>query len=241
MKLFTIIPTTLIKSSALAEPMFKNDVQRYLLENRPGFLSELLMLPNAQRDTGRLSGLAEIDGLMEDQNMSVRYPATHRGLSFGLGAIGGGLLGGLIGSKVSPDKKNLGVGLGAAGGALIGAFVDTMRRRKEKNRIEMEIHRNRTASHFPLNSELKAGNPLAQLVSGVHQQGRADALEFVAGKRKFEDNPNMQALDILSKIPYVGGVMNIPLMVGQSINYQKAQDRIKNTIIDKEDLAKKIK
>jgi len=242
MRVHTIIPTVLVKQAAVLEPMFKNEVQQNLRENTPGFLSELLMLPNAQRDTGRLSGLAELeDGLTEDQKMSVRYPATHRGISLGLGAVGGGLLGALIGNKINPEKTSIGAGLGAAGGGIIGAFVDTMLRRKEKKRLEDEIHSHRGVTHYPLNTELVPGNPLAQLVSGLHQQGRADALEFIAGKRKFDDNPHMQTMDIISKVPYVGGVMNLPLMVGQAVNFQKAQDRMRNLKIDKEDAERKLK
>lgn len=241
MKLHTIIPTILIKEASTLEPMFKNEVQTNLREKTPGFLSELLMLPNAQRDTGRLSGLAELEGLSEEQNMSVRYPTTNRAISMGLGALGGGALGALASKGATTEKQMLGSGLGVAGGAALGAFIDTMMRRKEKKRIESEVHSNRTTTHYPFNTELKPGNPLAQLVSGVHQQGRADSLEFITGKRKFADNPNMQTMDILSKIPYIGGVMGIPLMAGQAVNFHKAQDRMNNINIDKEDAQKKLK
>ena len=218
-----------------------------LLPDNPGVggaLNDFLLMPGAQRRAGRASALAE--SLGEDAPMSVDYPTTSRmlhalvgaaagaGLGAGASAITNGLAGdsdkhpgGDTWSPTNGERRMMiGTGAGGAIGSLLGALVDTASRRKSIKKIKGDSALDLAAGAAP-STALHKGNPIAGLISGVHQQGRADTAESIAfNKKKFRGNPVMTALQIAGNVPYAGVLAAPPHMVGSVANYLDARDRM---------------
>lgn len=228
-----IIPTVIIKAAnqeiADSNNSWGNEMGNRsdriieLLKEKPDFIEKILMLPSDQRDSGRYAGLAEYAD--EPANLTVKYPNTSRALATGIGGLTGAALGALAGSKLTTNPENTAVNtlsggaIGTTAGALIGAFIDTMLRSKEKKRLAPRLE---IAPFFGENGtwNIKDPNLLASLVSGSHQQGKADAAEIAAGMTPEKSNMNMRN---------IGSVIAPSLYPAVSLyDYSEAKRRIRN-------------
>lgn len=186
-----IIPTVIIKASSELDN--KRAIQSLLHEQEsPNFLEEMLLMPNVRRDAGRLSGLAEAAGT--NQNLTVSNPVTSRVLSSLLGSgIGGGIALGLSRGKL---RNSSGLdSLGAAIGGLSGYGYDTAKSIGDRAQLRNELSlKNIQGNKFE--KDIKPGNILASLISGMHQKGKTDAFEAITqGKTKFEGNKLQSLLE----------------------------------------------
>ncbi len=224
MKLHELIPTVLIKQSTQQDAAYIN---RILSEDKdPGIFSQLMLLPTTQRDAGRHQGLADMAGI--DSDLAVSHPATSRTLLMGLAGAAGGYLGNQITKNKTPEERTTGTAYGVVAGALVGTFIDTMARRRAKKKLKQELLNN-AENGGDLSPMLSPGNPAASLISGVHQQGRADALEGLNfGRNKFKGNPNMTVMQLAAGLPVVGPVAGLGNMIGSVGNYSESASRIAN-------------
>jgi hypothetical protein len=229
---------SLNKSSAMTLPHHlrkqafqEADIERLLPEDSSR-VSDFFLMPGAQRRAGRARGLAEAFG--NEADLGVQYPKTQRvilgALGAGLGAAVGGALGGSSPADASP-KDRLGRELGGtSAGAFVGGaagiLLDTVLRRRAIRDTKGDALRDMREGE-QATPAIGRGSRLAALVSGVHQQGRADTAEAIAhGRRSFEGNPAMTALTAAGLIPGLDLLTAIPKAVGSAANYGEARRRI---------------
>jgi hypothetical protein len=190
-----------------------------------GVVSDLLLLPESHRRSGRISGMQEAAG--EDPTMTQRYPATSRSLkSFaGLG-IGGGL-GALLGSAVA-SQEGTNRGTGAVGGALVGGISGTLAG------VILDVIQKRRAEEDALNQvrdsndldlrRIEKGNILASLVSGMHQKGRSEVAKALSGGGiKKNIKLDQVPMTVAPYIPYVGPLAS---NIGSVVNYSNSRKEI---------------
>lgn len=180
--------------------------------------SDALALPGSDRRAGRAAGLAE--GLDVDAPATVKYPSTTR-LLRKLLTTGAGVGLGHLATKDDPENHRAGMAVGGGAGFATGMIWDALARRKAlaetRTRLEQAVAEGRKARPI-----LNSGSLLASLVSGVHQQGRADAAEHLSyGRRNFQGNPAMTAANFIPG----GGVIEAP---GSLLNYIDSARRLRN-------------
>lgn len=221
---------TLLTAALMKSALDAKDVDT-LLPDKSNLVSQALLMPGAQRRAGRAAGLAE--SLGNEAGMATQYPVTSRALAVAGGGALGTLAGGVLSSNLSdPNSINYnnnvqcGLSYGAGLGALGGVLVDTILRIRQEKKIKAEALASLAGGTKPT-AALDNGSPLASLVSGVHQQGRADIADTVAhGRRTAKGNPVMTALGILNRIPGGALVGAAPEMGGSLMNFGAAQARI---------------
>lgn len=218
--------------SGLKQAFDKSDVDK-LLPDDAGTVSDFLLFPSAQRRAGRARGLAE--SLGNDVPFHVNLPRTSRMLGALIGAGAGGAAGYGIGHQL--DQKDgggventvNGLRIGAALGGLSSLILDTIVRRRKVLEVKEQALDSMAHGAVPTPA-IGKGNALAALVSGVHQQGRADTAEAIAhGRKHFPGNPLMTALSIASMVPYVGTGAGLAQGVGSVHNYMDSRQRMDGT------------
>jgi hypothetical protein len=186
-------------------------------ETKPGLLSQIFLGPKYRRESGRVAGLAEAMG--EDPSATIRYPVTSRAMN----QIGGASLGSLIGAILSKGKA---AGLGGSVGAIAGTAKDIKDNEKEKARI-VDMFNQKNDSGNLTTKEIKPGSLLASLISGVHQDGRADASDFVSKKQVPEANDKLQAIAELLNFTGIGTGISGPVSLGNSfVDFKNSERRI---------------
>jgi hypothetical protein len=213
MKLHTIIPTVLVKQ-AKGELNIDELVNK---ETKPGFFSKALLLPSYRRESGRVSGLAELMG--ENPGLSVSHPVSSR--------IANNLAGTSIGAiLLAALTKGKGAGVGATLGWFGGSLNDTMNNTKEKERI-LEIFDKKNKEGAGIGNSLKPGNTLASLISGVHQSGRADALDFANKNKIPKADDRIQTAAELINLTGLATPISLPVALGNSyVDFSNAKRRI---------------
>ena len=142
-------------------------------------LSKLLMMPGTYRQHGRISALQEAAG--QEPGLAMSLPMTHRALAALPLAVVGTATGGMLGSGDPYNQIRgmaIGGGLGALAGTGLAAYLERLARIKAIKQLE-----GASFTHSP-----EKGNILSMLVSGVHQDGRADTAEVLAGKEMKPQN-----------------------------------------------------
>lgn len=196
--------------------------------------SDLFLFPGAQRAAGRAAAVEEMAG--NTPSLAISHPRTSGMLATGLGSLAGASLGaGAIGAgallndgHISPGSPlvQYGIPAGALAGSLLGSLASTAWRRKHYAKAQKTLK----DKHETLDpNKVRPGNVLASLVSGVHQQGRADAMEGAKTQHAVHDNnPVMTTMEALKYVPVPG--MSAGAAVGTTVgsvhNYLKARDRI---------------
>jgi hypothetical protein len=204
------------------------DVDRLIPDNLnlQGKGSEALLMPGAYRTAGRAAGLAE--SLGNEVPMTVKHPRTTRWLlqtmGLGLGMTAGGVVGSALG-KGENGMEDAKLGLGGMGlGGLLGyagsSLYDSRNRREQVKEVKEKAKQDLRAGEYA-SPAIGQGSLLSSLVSGVHQQGRADTAETIAlGKKNFKGNPGMAASQLLGLSPLT--------MIGSILNTGEARGRINN-------------
>jgi len=182
-----------------------------------GLGSETFLLPGAYRRAGRATGLAE--SLGNEVPMTVKHPRTARWLlqmlGGGLGLTAGAVVGSALGKEDDSayDQAAKGLGGQAIGGLLgMGAasIYDSANRRQQVKAVADKAKQDLRAGEHA-SPAIGQGSLLSSLVSGVHQQGRADTAEAISlGKRNFKGNPGMAAAQLLGLAPVsaIGSILN---------------------------------
>lgn len=193
-----------------------------------GTLSDLALLPGGYRRAGRSDATAELLGT--DRKFTTRHPVTAQLLNASAGGLLGGVGGGLIGNMVSdndPQSTAQGATIGGLGGGLIGALLTGLARRRAMRETREEAEEVLGTGRSP-RRRMETNALLSALVSGVHEQGRADTLEHSNdGRHSFEGNPVMSVLDATGRIPYVGALNAPALALGSVLNTGQARQRIR--------------
>lgn len=216
-------------------------LQEFLKDRRgKDVLRELLLTPGVRREAGRVSGIGEQYGV--SAGLSNRLPVTTRLLSTGAGAAVGSQLGRIIGEALGESPNDYGyptkgTAIGAASGAGLGNVLHALAMRRDQRRVREEVEEELPGGR---KKHLRSGNILAALVSGTHQQGRADSAEITSlGNTRFDGNPATSAAEVtgslagpaaallgapalaaLAPLGVVGG------MAGNTGHYLDARDRI---------------
>jgi len=222
-----------------APSLTPQEVDTLLPEQSP-YWKDMFLTPEAYRRAGRAAGFSEATGGITPSD--VRNPkatlATRSLIATPLGMILGGLLGSqlktrtamLDGSQVESNRTGAGVMGGGALGGLIAAVLSANARRKQEQEIREAAIQAATEGK-PLRPVLAdSSNPLEALTSGVYAQGKADVAEAQAfGRRNFDGNKAMAALQAVGYLPG-GSVLAAPLgMAGQMINHADASRRMSET------------
>lgn len=194
------------------------DVERLLPEklNLQGLGSETFLLPGAYRRAGRATGLAE--SLGNAVPMAVKHPRTARWLLQLLGTGVGMTAGATIGHALGNEEDAYGGATKMLGGQVLGGLLgataasvyDSANRREQVKAVKQKALQDLQAGEHA-SPAIGQGSLLSSLVSGVHQQGRADTAETIAlGKRNFKGNPGMAASEMLGVTPLsiIGSILN---------------------------------
>lgn len=217
-------------SSLLKTALSEEEINRLLPEKTNPF-ANYFYLPSAQRRAGRARGLAELHGV--DVPFSVNLPATHNAMWMAPGMLAGGLAGAVLADKFTKPEASLaelasnrsvGTGGGVVAGGLLGLLGAAIMRSRAIRKVKSEV-----ANKDLRYGELEPGSWLPALVagSGVHQQGRADALEAVnRRKRTFAGNPYMTGFQLASMVPGAGMPFQLASGVGSLANLSRANRRI---------------
>ena len=163
--------------------------------------------------------------------MSLRYPFTARNLATLAGSAIGGISGGLLGSKFRkyPDTGTTdnywaeGITGGAVAGGALGLLLQTLyRRRAERGSKERALDAVEDGEDF--SSVIPQGSRLAGLVSGVHQQGRADTAEAIGmGRRRFGGTWQHPMMALTQLAGFQPGYM-----AGSAFNTIEARERLRD-------------
>ena len=114
----------------------------------------------------------------------------------------------------------MGAAVGASLGLVTGQILAALKFNKDKKEQQTRNPGRITGG------DLTAGNPLAALASGVHQQGRADVAQALRGGGVGNNsNPLMTASALLGSIPYAGAPFALGHAGGSVSNYMDASDR----------------
>ena len=219
----------------LAATLNPDDIITTQSERGPfsGVVSDYFLLPESLRRSGRVSAMQEAVG--EDPSLTQRYPITSRILKSMGFALPLSLVGGFIGDQVAMDRGmsrntgiGIGVGLGALGGALTGGFLDVAQKRDAESEAIKKI---KQKSESDTLHTLREGNPLAALMSGVHQLGRSEVAKAISGDPIDKDLKGKQnlitAADLGGRVvgrltnklvPGASVISGIPAMAG-SVKY----------------------
>lgn len=193
-----------------------------------GIVSDYMLLPESLRRRGRISGAQEAAGMKSD--LVMRYPLTARALYDLVGGVLGASAGGLVGSSIPNsdrlDQKNkmragsiIGLILGAVGGRVANTVASRSSERRALDAL-------RKAGPMDV-SKIQAGSPFAALMSGMHQKGRAEAAQLVAGNKInpsiSNEQPLMTAAEFASRIPSTSVIGMPAYMTGSAVNYSKSR------------------
>lgn len=216
-------PTQIIATALVKKALDESDIEKLV----PGgnTASGIFNMPGEQRRAGRARGIAE--SLGNEVPLAVDHPMTHMAL-YGIPlSVAGGLAGRALGDKYfgiseAPLVQLAGTMLGGLGGGALAYHL----RRKAMERVKEKAVQDLAEGKVP-DGNLQPGNVLASLISGVHQQGRADAAEAIrTGKTDFEGNPVMTGLAAGSYVPGVSYLTSLPHAAGSAVNFQRAKKRL---------------
>lgn len=222
--------TTLWKAAARLD---EKQIESLLPGDNGGVIRDYFMTPSSLRRAGRAAAMDEARG--EDPPLSLSHPFTAATLATVPGTLVGAGLGGVLGGMIPvPEQSAETRGmqeafnqmLGAAGGATLGwagtMLLQTLYRRKKER--EAKARALEAAGDNSYSALLPKGSILGSLLSGVHQQGRADVAEAVGlGRRRFKNHfqhPYMSIAQPLGALPY---------SLGSVPNYIESRGRISNS------------
>lgn len=209
----------------LAATLNPNDIVVPQKERGPfgGVISDLMLMPESQRRSGRISAMQEAAGI--EPTMTQRYPLTSRILKnlagIGIGAGLGAGLGSLAQSAgAGPRASILGITAGGVSGGLLTTILDTIQKRRSEEEALKEVSQSNDVNL----RRIEKGNILASLASGMHQKGRSEVAKALSGGRIKKDIKLDQVpMTTAPFIPYVGGFLQ---SVGSAVNYANSRKEI---------------
>ncbi len=184
-----------------------------------GVVSDLLLLPESQRRSGRISGMQEAAGI--EPAMTQRYPVTSRILKSLVGSGIGLGVGSLIGSSISNDPDGIKRFTASIGGATVGSLLAGVLDTMQKRRAETEALKQVSGSNDVNLRRIEKGNILASLMSGMHQKGRGEVAKALSGGQIKKDIK-------FDQIPMTAStfIHPLPLAIGSVFNYAKSRKEI---------------
>lgn len=193
-----------------------------------GALADLASAPSSRRLAGRATGLAEAYDV--DAGLAVTNPSSTRFLASLLGGLTGGGVGAVIADATHPEKgirgQIGGASVGAAVGGLLSHIAHAATRRREIARVKKEIQAKLAEGATPQPVYNDSG-PVAGLVNGAHQLGRADVAEALSfGRSKFDRNTTSSALELAASIPLLGSLLLPVTAANSAVDAQIARTRL---------------